>query len=113
MVARGLPPVLVTPVVAERQLGRKMGPVAAALPGLSAGQSAMGVFSLLDQRLSPTKWIPPNGQGGGVKMVLKYAVMTGLLCRTVIVWLVTRPSLTRPSGPSPRCGSASGGRPAS
>ena len=31
-------------------------------------------------------------------MVLQYAVMSDLLCRTVIVWLVTRPSLTRPSG---------------
>jgi hypothetical protein len=76
----------------ETRRPRKTGPIAAALLGLAAGQFAMGVFSLLDQWLNPTEWIPPNGQEGGVKMVLmwsNYAVMTGLLCQTVIVWLVT------------------------
>ena len=80
------------PAAAEVRRPKKAGPVAAALLGLAAGQFAMGVFSLLDQWLNPTEWIPPNGQEGGLKMVLmwsNYAVMTGLLCQTVIVWLVT------------------------
>ncbi len=80
------------PAAAEIRRPRKTGPVAAAVLGVAAGQFAMGMFSLLDQWLNPTEWIPPNGQEGGVKMVLmwsNYAVMTGLLCQTVIVWLVT------------------------
>ena len=71
---------------------KRHGPVAAALLGVAAGQFAMGFFSLLDQWINPTEWIPPSGQEGGAKMILmwsNYAVMTGLLCQTVIVWLVT------------------------
>ena len=71
---------------------RRTGPVAAAFLALCAGQFAMGVFSLVDQRVNPTEWIPPQGREAGLKMVFmwsNYAVMTGLLLQTVIVWLVT------------------------
>lgn len=52
----------------------------------------MGAFSLIDQAVNPTEWIPPAGREAGLKMVFmwsNYAVMTGLFLQTVVVWLVT------------------------
>lgn len=72
--------------------GRRVGPAAAAFLGLCAGQFAMGFFSLVDQAVNPTEWIPPAGREAGLKMVFmwsNYAVMTGLFIQTAIVWLVT------------------------
>ncbi len=77
---------------------KRMGPVAAALLAVAVSQFTMGVFTLLDQWLNPTEWIPIPGVTpftqleGGTKMILmwsNYAVMTGLLMQTVIAWLVT------------------------
>ncbi len=77
---------------------KRMGPVAAALLAVAVGQFTMGVFTLLDQWLNPTEWVPIPGVTpftqleGGTRMILmwsNYAVMTGLLMQTVIAWLVT------------------------
>jgi hypothetical protein len=75
-----------------------MGPVAAALLAMAVAQFTMGVFTLLDQWLNPTEWVPIYGVTpidkleGGTKMILmwsNYAVMTGLLIQTVVAFLVT------------------------
>jgi hypothetical protein len=71
---------------------RRTGPVAAAFLGLCAGQFAMGVFSLVDQAVNPTEWVPPAGREAGLKMVFmwsNYAVMTGLFVQTLMAWLIT------------------------
>jgi hypothetical protein len=81
---------------ARRQ--RRQGPAAAAVLAVCTGVLAMAVFTLLDQYLNPTEWVPIPGKTpveelqGGSKMILmwsNYAVMTGLLMETIIVWLLT------------------------
>ncbi len=77
---------------------KKLGPVAAVILAVAVGQFTMGVFTLLDQWLNPTEWIPVPGVTpftkleGGTKMLLmwsNYAVMTGLLVQTVLGFLIT------------------------
>jgi len=75
----------------EPRRRRRQGPVAAAYLGFAAGQFSMGLFTLIDQKVNPTEWIPPAGREAGLKMIFmwsNYAVMTGLFFQTIIAWLV-------------------------